>query len=235
MSIRLIKISKDLNVGISSLVEFLHKKGFTAVEANPNTKVDDVQYDLLLKEFGKDKKIKLETDRYKEMHTREKKNESVSIEGYEEPVAPKPKKVEEIKTEIPKDRIPHFQIVDKIDIDNLKAPKIAEEIAPVDDEPAIPEPQIAIPEPIIEIQPEIVAVDETPKEETRIEPQPEPAPVIEEIVPEIKEEVVEEKVIAAEPAGESEPSDNIFRPNTTTLKTNIVVKGTIDLSSINDK
>ena len=124
MSIKLIKISKDLNVGISSLIEFLHKKGFTTVEANPNTRVDDAQYDLLLKEFGKDKQIKQETDRYKELHTRDKKKESVSIEGYEEPVAaPKAKKVEEIKTEIPQDRIPHFQIVDKINLDGNKPAK----------------------------------------------------------------------------------------------------------------
>ncbi|EGK03033.1 hypothetical protein [Dysgonomonas gadei] len=51
MSIRLIKISKDLNVGISSLVEFLHKKGFD-VESNPNAKVDGEQHELLVKEFG---------------------------------------------------------------------------------------------------------------------------------------------------------------------------------------
>lgn len=66
MSIRLIKVSKDLNVGINSLVEFLQKKGF-AVEANPNTKIDDEQYDLLVNEFGKDKKIKLASDRNKEL------------------------------------------------------------------------------------------------------------------------------------------------------------------------
>ena len=77
MSIKLTKIYKELNVGISRLVEFLHKKGFTTVEANPNTKVDDEQYTLLLKEFGKDKQIKQETERYKEMHSPDKKKESV--------------------------------------------------------------------------------------------------------------------------------------------------------------
>ncbi len=47
MSIRLIKVSKDLNVGINSLVEFLQKKGFE-IESNPNTKIDDEQYDLIM-------------------------------------------------------------------------------------------------------------------------------------------------------------------------------------------
>jgi bacterial translation initiation factor 2 (bIF-2) len=56
MSIRLNKVARDLNVGIQTAVEFLQKKGFT-VEANPNTKITDEQYALLVKEFSKDKKF----------------------------------------------------------------------------------------------------------------------------------------------------------------------------------
>ena len=59
MPIRLIKVSKNLNVGINSLVEFLHKKGIE-VEANPNAKIEDEQYDILIAEFGKDKNIRKE-------------------------------------------------------------------------------------------------------------------------------------------------------------------------------
>ena len=55
MSIRLNKVARDLNVGIQTAVEFLQKKGFT-VEANPNTKITDEQYALLVKEFSKDRK-----------------------------------------------------------------------------------------------------------------------------------------------------------------------------------
>ena len=36
MTIRLNKVTRDLNVGIATVVEFLQKKGYT-VEANPNT------------------------------------------------------------------------------------------------------------------------------------------------------------------------------------------------------
>jgi len=36
MAERLSKVARNLNVGINTLVEFLHKKGIT-VEANPNT------------------------------------------------------------------------------------------------------------------------------------------------------------------------------------------------------
>ena len=38
MAERLSKVARNLNVGINTLVEFLHKKGIT-VEANPNTKM----------------------------------------------------------------------------------------------------------------------------------------------------------------------------------------------------
>jgi translation initiation factor IF-2 len=259
MSIKLIKISKDLNVGISSLIEFLHKKGFTTVEANPNTRVDDEQYNLLLKEFGKDKQIKQETDRYKELHTRDKKKESVSIEGYEEPVAaPKVKKVEEIKTEIPEDRIPHFQIVDKINLDGDKPVKVAEE-KPAVEEKKLPEPEVVVPEPIVveedikPVQPEpepVVqqvlqeeVIEAPAKPEPKPEPEPEPEPIpekrtiaIEKVVEQPKEIVeINQPEMAEEITGQATVEEKIFRPNTTTLKTNIVVKGTIDLSSINDK
>ncbi len=45
MTIRLNKVTRDLNVGITTVVEFLQKKGFT-VEANPNTKITDEQFEL---------------------------------------------------------------------------------------------------------------------------------------------------------------------------------------------
>ena len=85
MSIRLIKVSKNLNVGISSLVEFLHKKGIE-VEANPNAKIEDEHYDILLKEFGKHKDIRQEAIETREkLQRRDDKREIVAIEGYELP------------------------------------------------------------------------------------------------------------------------------------------------------
>ena len=73
MPIRLIKVSKNLNVGINTLVEFLHKKGIE-VEANPNAKIEDEQYDILIAEFGKDKNIRREaTETREKMHRREEK------------------------------------------------------------------------------------------------------------------------------------------------------------------
>ena len=60
MTIRLNKVTRDLNVGITTAVEFLQKKGFT-VEANPNTKITDEQFELLKKEFSTDKDLKIKS------------------------------------------------------------------------------------------------------------------------------------------------------------------------------
>jgi translation initiation factor IF-2 len=53
MPIRLNKVTRDLNVGLSTVVEFLHKKGFE-VKEDPNAKISDEAYELLVKEFKKD-------------------------------------------------------------------------------------------------------------------------------------------------------------------------------------
>ena len=58
MTIRLNKVTRDLNVGIATVVDFLQKKGYT-IEANPNTKITDEQYAALVKEFSKDKDMKI--------------------------------------------------------------------------------------------------------------------------------------------------------------------------------
>ncbi|MGM9760593.1 MAG: translation initiation factor IF-2 [Parabacteroides sp.] len=53
MPIKLIQVQRKLNVGITTVVAFLQRKGFE-VENNPNTRISDEQYALLVKEFGKD-------------------------------------------------------------------------------------------------------------------------------------------------------------------------------------
>lgn len=224
MSIRLIKVSKDLNVGISSLVEFLHKKGFE-VESNPNTKIDDEQYDLLIVEFGKDKNIKLASDRRKEQNKEKKR--AILAENQKENIPNNPpREVEEIKTEIPEDVKPHIQIVDKIDLDNLnrRKPVVEEKEPEVVNTPAVEEIVETIKE-----EPEVIetAPIETKETETQEEvPQQETVSVA---------PVEEEKAEISAPAGEEPEGDDVFRLKSPTLKSNIVVKGSIDLSAINDK
>ena len=52
--IRITKLLKQFNIGLSDLVEFLRKKGLE-VEENPNAKVSDEYLPDLQKQFGKDK------------------------------------------------------------------------------------------------------------------------------------------------------------------------------------
>ena len=56
---RLNKAATELNVGISTIVEFLHKKGIVIVE-NPNTKITPEIFALLVKEYQSDKAAKNE-------------------------------------------------------------------------------------------------------------------------------------------------------------------------------
>ncbi|MCE5206020.1 MAG: translation initiation factor IF-2 [Porphyromonadaceae bacterium] len=220
MPIRLIKVSKNLNVGINSLVEFLHKKGIE-IEANPNAKIEDEQYDILIAEFGKDKNIRREaTETREKMHRRDEKRETVAIEGYELPVEQAPKKKvekETIETEIPKELKPHFNVVGSIDLDNLhkkKAePKQEENIIVEQPEPEIlPEAEIIseaeiIPEKTTEIVPapqvpekrEIVQEPEVKKSEEPVETVEEKTPVIAKEEPVTHEAEVKEEIPVVEP------------------------------------
>ncbi|MBP5499162.1 MAG: translation initiation factor IF-2 [Bacteroidales bacterium] len=72
---RLSKIAKDFNVGIQTLVEFLEKKGGDpTIEWKPMSQVPDHLYELLSKEFNKDKSVKQasERERLERMQTRDK-------------------------------------------------------------------------------------------------------------------------------------------------------------------
>ena len=60
--IRLKKAATELNVGISTLVEFLAKKGHQ-VETNPNTRLTDEQYELVEAAFQAERAVKEQADK----------------------------------------------------------------------------------------------------------------------------------------------------------------------------
>ena len=238
-----------MNVGITTAVEFLQKKGFV-VEANPNTKITDEQFELLKKEFSTDKDLKIKSEKFlQERQTKERKA-SVAIEGYETQDETKPK-VEEIKTVVPEDVRPKFKQVGKIDLDNLGKKTVVEK-----------EPEKPVEQPAV--QPETVA----PVEETKPQAVPEPtvvaepavaeAPVhaVEEPVREMADDVAEnipakepekasEKVavVTEEPQQEAdekpveeakkEPEEEIFKLRKPEFVSKINVIGQIDLAALN--
>lgn len=58
---RLSAAAKEFNVGVTTVVEFLSKKGHS-IEAKPTTKLSDEQYNLLLAEYSSEKKVKQEAN-----------------------------------------------------------------------------------------------------------------------------------------------------------------------------
>ena len=115
MSIRLSKACKDLNVGMTTAVEFLAKKGHKIV-VDPNLKLSDDLHLLLAKEFNKDMALKIESERLSQERLLKEKAPSVSIEGYNKP-KPVEKPVETIHVTISDDQLPHFKSVGHIDLD----------------------------------------------------------------------------------------------------------------------
>ena len=58
---RLSKVARELNVGISTIVEFLGSQG-KEVSSNPNTKIGEDLYMILLEEYQKEKFEKEKAD-----------------------------------------------------------------------------------------------------------------------------------------------------------------------------
>ena len=243
MTIRLNKVTRDLNVGITTVVEFLQKKGYT-IEASPNAKITEEQYAVLVKEFSTDKNLKIESEKFsQERQNKDRNKASISIEGFES----KKEKEEVVKTVIPEEARPKLKQVGKIDLDNLNkktAPKVAEPAAKVIEQTPKAEPVV---EKVVERKETPQPEKETPKpvvvEEKRPEPAPQPAPApvqeekkepkiekMEEKTPQVKE--MEKETPEATPVQEKE-EDDVFKIRPTEFKSKINVVGQIDLAALN--
>ena len=83
-SVRLSKVTRDFNLGVHTVVEFLAEKGH-AVEESPNAKIPGDLYALLEKEFGQDK---AEKEASKQVIQERQEREVVALASVPEPVAP---------------------------------------------------------------------------------------------------------------------------------------------------
>ena len=241
MTIRLNKVTRDLNVGITTVVEFLQKKGYT-IEASPNAKITEEQYAVLVKEFSTDKNLKIESEKFsQERQNKDRNKASISIEGFES----KKEKEEVVKTVIPEEARPKLKQVGKIDLDNLNkktAPKVVEPVAKVIEQTPKAEPVV---EKVVERKETPQPEKETPKpvvvEEKKPEPAPQPAPApvleekkepkiekTEEKTPQVKE--MEKETPEAAPVQEKE-EDDVFKIRPTEFKSKINVVGQIDLAA----
>ena len=227
MTIRLNKVTRDLNVGITTVVDFLQKKGYT-VEANPNTKITEEQYAALIKEFSKDKDLKIESEKIiQERQNKERNKVSVSIED----IHPELKKPEVIETVVPEDVRPKFKPVGKIDLDGLKKKKKPAVVEPAEmpvaeEGPAKPEPENKQ----AEVEKTEVKTEEAPVQQPQVEEKQEPKqPEIkaEELKPEPMEEEKKQQTV------QENKEDEVFKIRPTEFKSKINVVGQIDLAALN--
>ena len=195
-----------MNVGIATVVEFLQKKGYT-VEANPNTKITEEQYAILVKEFSTDKNLRIESERFiQERQNKDRNKASVAIDGYEKQPE-KPKTDDVIKTVVPEDARPKFKPVGKIDLNKFNRKTDKEAASETKPQPQTevqpqtkPEAPKPAPAPVVEekkveevVKPVVV---EAKKEEVVVPvSKPEPVKEAQSVVVEQPKPVVEEKVV----------------------------------------
>ena len=212
MKIRLNKVQGELNLGLSTIVEFLQKKGFN-IKEDPNAVVPEEGYKLLIEEFSADKKARIQSDNFTKERQNKEKPKSTPVEAEKEVAAPvveepKPAPVvkEEPKKEVQEEKKPvienKIKVTGKIDLEAFNR------------KPAKQEPKKA---------------EEAPKAEPKKEEEVKPVAKAEEAKPEPKEEV-KEPVVAEKPA-EAAPQATLTQVEEVAPKLNII--GQIDLSAIN--
>ncbi|HDP75603.1 MAG TPA: translation initiation factor IF-2 [Bacteroidales bacterium] len=175
--IRLSKLAKEFNVGVGTLVEFLHKRGYD-VENNPNAKVDQDVVTILEIEFGSELDLKKKTEQQKEnlkalrdkkktisIDDIEKDEDDFSDESSDEEIIIKTNTIEASAPtiEVEKPKI-DLKVKGKIDLDTLgkkpkepkSEPKPEEKPAPVKDQPSTPkEEKKEMPQPEEVIKPNV--------------------------------------------------------------------------------
>ncbi len=246
MSIRLNKVTKECNVGLQTAVEFLQRKGFTDVESNPNAKISEEQYQLLLNEFAGDKGLRSEAKQMQQQRQEEKEKEAQRKRQQQELI-----KAQAGKLQGPK-------ILGTIDLDGSKK-KVQEtsvkEVAEAKfDEPAKSVEQTKTEKPVKVEEPAQTASEVSTAPEIVAAEEPEPRVVVEEVLPAVEEKAEEKKeeeistvadtetkekeespktIAAPEGSQHVLGSDGVFRPKVDGAGVGPKVLGTIDLSTLN--
>ena len=219
MSQRLVKIAKELNVGTTTIVEYLNTHGFE-IEDKPSAKITEEMHDHLLREFQKDRVIKEQADQLI-FGTRPnvKKETTPTTVKIDKPVVTK----EELSKTITEDKIDapaveerprllgsRLKILGKIDLD-AKSKKPAEEKVVKEETPA----------PVVEspLQDKVVTEPEAPLAEPKVIEKPLP-----ENIPTSKpDEAKQQPTTQTPPTGEPEH----FRAETPELR-GLKILGKID-------
>jgi len=181
MALKLIKVAKDFNVGLHTIVETLRSKGFSEVEEKPTAEITDEMLNVLQKEYQRDMAIKKEADKLARPIL--KKEPSPAPPTPPAPPAPaarpsllpprdaeasKPKETPQPPREEPemvKRERPALRVVGKIDLEAPKKPQ------PQQEEPPTPVEQPSAPNPKEE---PVVSAENLPEKEKPAETPPPP-------------------------------------------------------------
>ncbi|HEY0054176.1 MAG TPA: translation initiation factor IF-2, partial [Pedobacter sp.] len=250
-SINLLKAAKELNIGLSTAVESLNKKGYK-VEPKPNTKLTEEMYEALLKDYQGDKIVREEArqivigkirrddapaaapERQESHRGSDFEQEEILIKNTGSFIPPPSEKLKPAPAPAePQDEstLPGVKVVGKIDLGSLgkgrSEPKVENKEVPKVQATEVVAPVETKPEPQPEIKQEPVAVKvvEAPKAEI-----PQSAPVSEEpkdVVPTPDAPIAPED---EQPEAIEEVDDEVIRAKAQRLSGPNVV-GRIDLSS----
>ena len=182
--IRLNKLTRQFNIGLQTLVDFLNEKG-AGVDLNPNAKVSDEFLPAIEKKFGDDLKAKQEAEK-----------RDIKM-----------KEIIERNTRKQQDEEDEFEPVRETIIKNTSLGGAFQRPEPKPEPVAQPEPEpmpepVPVPEPVPEPEPEVKPVTETVPE-----PEPEARPaVVSEPVAEVQPEPTPEPEPEAEPEAPTAPA-----------------------------
>ncbi len=142
---RINAVMKELNVGMTTLVEVLAKKGH-AIEAKPTTKLTEDQYAILLSEFSSEKKVKDEANKL----GRDRLKPKDTVHEIPKPKAPAAEEEEEedgmlIKSGLANTQNKKVEAPAPVAPEVIAAPKPIEEPAAVET-PKAEEPTVKAPE-----------------------------------------------------------------------------------------
>ena len=227
MGVRLNKVLTELNIGLQTAVDYLKNKkslGEIKDDANMNTKINDEQYEALVKEFRGDKDVKTLAGMMFPKK-KEKEKEKVKKETNPEPV------VIEVKEE-PRQT---FTPLGKIDLSQVGKPAPKEKAEPKPEPKPVEEKKVEQPAPQPKAEPKPEPKPE-PKAEEKVEKKAEPKP---EPKPEPKaEKKAEEKADQTTPnpsySGGEAKEQEVYKLKTEQKAVpNLNVVGKIDLDSLN--
>ncbi len=251
MAQRLAKIARELNVGISTIVEFLAEKGFE-VEAKPTAKITEEMQNALLQKYSLSKSIKEKADQivigtrippkpsdltlpdFSNLAPPAKKEEEVPVEEVEAPVA-------EIEEEVQPEPVPAAEPEAPAEVQSDDSPSENAGEQPIEDKDGG-----------LKVLGKIDLDGQKKKEQERkqkakdnaieekqkrkeAKDQPKPEPVAEQPAPSVKEDTPQKESVEVENKTDAEPQpDSVIRHKSPTLK-GLKIMGKIDPSKLKEK